>query len=144
MKSTGIFLHSSKPLSISCWLDLEGSCASGFIWFFIRKRKFSIMLKSGLCAGHGKALILWYTHINFGKYWFVRGCIDLWEDEWLTFFSSIAFVPWNKISCNLAIYFSAFVCPLQAAHLPKLIGPTGSPKTWPVLNLRILELKIVD
>ena len=32
------------------------------------------------------------NQVNFGKYRFVRGCIDILEDEWLTFFPNIASV----------------------------------------------------
>jgi len=33
------------------------------------------------------------VQVNFGKFLFLRGCIDMWEDAWLNFFLSIAFAP---------------------------------------------------
>ena len=47
----------------------------------------------------------------------MRGCIDILEDEWLTFF------PNKKLSCNVSTYFSALIPPSQEARLRTFLGP---------------------
>ena len=91
--------------------------------FFLQKNIYNY-LKVGALHWPWKGIALKYSQVNFGKYLGVTGCIGMFIDELLNFFPSSVFVPWNKISCNLSIYFSALVRPMQAAHFPLLLGPT--------------------
>ena len=58
---------------------------------FMRKITFLITVKLGDLRWPCKGTDLTDTEVNVGKYLFVRGCIDMLEDEWLTFIPSIAF-----------------------------------------------------
>ena len=89
MKNTGIFRHSSKTFSIGCCLDLVHQDSFGFL---CAKNIFNYVKVRALCCSW-KGSNLMDIQVNFGRSLFVRGCIDMWADVWLTLHVSIAFVP---------------------------------------------------
>ena len=92
------------------------------------------MLKSGLCAIHGRNADLTDTQVNFGKYLFLRDCIDMLDGEWLTFFPKHSFCSLKQIflqAFHVQFQFiydlknlncSALVRPFQGARLLTLFG----------------------